>query len=144
MILRFREANERLLAVVEPGTDRPPLDAAIVRGQLAAQGLSNLYVDEDALARLLTAYAESTERIELPIGERRNGACRVDVAEDKSIASLTLVPPYGGDPVTADQIHDALKTAGVIAGILPDEIEAALAEGFAANIVMTSWLVISK
>ena len=136
LILRFREDNERLLAVVEPGTDRPPLDAAVVREQLAAQGLSNLYVDENALARLLTAYAESPKRIELPIGERRNGACRVDVAEDKNIASLTLVPPYGGEPVTADQIHDALKTAGVVAGILPDEIEAALAEGSAADRVV--------
>jgi uncharacterized protein len=139
LILRLGEDNQRLLAVVEPGTDRPPLDAAVVREQLAAQGLSNLYVDEDALARLLTAYAESTERIELPIGERRNGACIVDVVEDKSVASLTLVPPYGGDPVTADQIHDALKTAGVVAGILPDEIEAALAEGSAADRVVARW-----
>ena len=139
LILRLRVDNERLLAVVEPGTDRPPLDAAIVREQLAAQGLSNLYVDENALARLLTAYAESPERIELPIGERRNGACRVDVVDDKSVASLTLVPPYGGDPVTADQIHDALKTAGVVAGILPEEIEAALAEGSAADRVVARW-----
>jgi uncharacterized protein len=129
LILRFREDNERLLAIVEPGTDRPPLDAAVVREQLAAQGLSDRYVDEDALARLLTAYAESPERIELPIGERRNGACSVNVVDDKSVASLTLVPPCGGDPVTADQIQDALKTAGVAAGLLPGEIEAALAEG---------------
>lgn len=136
LILQFREDDERLLAVVEPGTDRPPLDAAVVREQLAAQGLSNLYVDENALARLLTAYAESPERIELPIGERRNGACRVDVAQDKSIASLTVVPPYGGESVTADQIHDALKTAGVVAGILLDEIEAALAEGSATDRVV--------
>ena len=136
LILRLREDDQQLLAVVEPGTDRPPLDAAAVREQLAAQGLSNLYVDEDALARLLTAYAESTERLELPIGERRNGACIVDVVEDKSVASVTLVPPYGGDPVTADQIRAALKAAGVIAGILPDEIEAALAEGSAADRVV--------
>ena len=139
MILRLHEDNQRLLAVVEAGTDRPPLDAAVVRKQLAAQGLSTLYVDENALARLLTAYAESPERIELPIGERRNGGCMVDVAEDKSVASLTLVPPCGGDPVTADQIHDALKTAGVVAGILPDEIEAALAAGSAADRVVARW-----
>ncbi len=135
-MLLFREEDERLLAVVEPGTDRPPLDAALVREQLAAHGLSNLYVDDDALAGLLTAYADSPERIELVIGERRNGACRVDVAEDKSLASLTLVPPCGGEPVTADQLHDALKSAGVVAGILPDEIEAALAEGAAVDRVV--------
>ena len=139
MILQLREENQRLLAVVEPGTDRPPLDAAAVREQLAAQGLSSLYVDEDALARLLKAYAESPERIELSIGERRDGGCIVDVADDKSVASITLVPPYGGDPVTADQIQDALKTAGVVAGILPDEIEAALAEGSAAERVVARW-----
>lgn len=139
MILRLREDNERLIAVVEPGTDRPPLDAAVVREQLAEQGLSNLYVDENALARLLTLYAESPERIELPIGERRNGACTVDVAEDKSVATLTLVRAYGGVPVTAEQIHNALKAAGVVAGILPDEIEAALAEGSAADRVIARW-----
>jgi uncharacterized protein (DUF342 family) len=136
LILRLSEDNARLIAVVEAGTDRPPLDAAVVREQLAAQGLSNLYLDEHALARLLTAYAESPERIELPIGERRNGSCIVDMVEDKSVATLTLVPPYGGDPVTADQIHDALKTAGVVAGILPDEIEAALADGSATGRVV--------
>jgi uncharacterized protein (DUF342 family) len=139
LILGLRVDNERLLAVVEAGTDRPPLDAATVREELAAQGLSNLYVDENALARLLTAYADSSERIELPIGERRHGVCSVDVVEDKSAASLTLVPPYGGDPVTADQIHEALKTAGVVAGILPEEIEAALAEGSAADRVVARW-----
>ena len=111
LILRLREDNEQLIAVVEPGSDRPPLDAAVVREQLAEQGLSDLYVDENALARLLTAYAESPERIELPIGERRNGACTVHVAEDKSVATLTLVRACGGVPVTADQIHDALKIA---------------------------------
>lgn len=133
LILRLREDSGRLFAVVEPGTDRPPLDAAAVRERLTAEGLSTLYLDEDALARLLTAYAESPEGLELPIGERRNGACMIAVVEDKSVASLTLVPPYGGDPVTADQIRDALKTAGVVAGILPEEIDAALAERSAAG-----------
>jgi uncharacterized protein len=132
-ILGFREENGRLLATVEPGTDRPPLDAAMLKERLAAQGLSNLYIDENALARLLTAYAQSPERIELPIGERRNGVCRIEIADDKSAASLTLVPPYGGEVVTADQIQEALKDAGVVAGILPDEIAAALAEGAAAD-----------
>jgi uncharacterized protein (DUF342 family) len=136
LFLQLRDDDERLLAIVEPGTDRPPLDAAAVRQQLAEQGLSNLYLDENALARLLTAYAESPGRIELAIGERRNGACMVGVVEDKSVATLTLVPPNGGDPVTADEVHDALKTAGVVAGILPDEIEAALAEGSVAGRVV--------
>jgi uncharacterized protein (DUF342 family) len=70
------------------------------------------------------------------IGERRNGACSIAVAEDRSAASLTLVPPDGGDPVTADQIHEALKAAGVTAGILLEEIAAALAEGSAADRVV--------
>jgi uncharacterized protein (DUF342 family) len=131
--LRFQEENGRLFAVAEPGAERPPLDAAAVRAQLAAENLSTLYVDEPALARLLKAYAESPDRLELPIAERRNGVCTIDVAEDKSMAFLTLVPPYGGDPVTADQIQNALKTAGVVAGILPGEIEAALAEGAVAR-----------
>jgi uncharacterized protein (DUF342 family) len=135
-MLRLREEDHRLLAVAEAGTDRPPLDAAGVRKQLEVQGLSDLFVDERALARFLTAYAQSPERLELPIGERRNGACKVDVAADRSLASLTLVRPYGGEPVTVDQIHDALKNAGVTAGILPEEIEAALAEGAADNRVV--------
>lgn len=136
MILRLSEDNQRLIACVEPGTDRPPLDATGVRQQLSKQGLANLYIDEDALARLLTAYAESPQAIELAIGERRNGTLSVDVAEDKSAAFLTLVRPYGGRPVSADEIHDALKAAGVVAGLLPDEIEAALAQGSVAKRVV--------
>ncbi|MBM3821124.1 MAG: DUF342 domain-containing protein [Acidimicrobiia bacterium] len=79
---------------------------------------------------------EGPEGGELPIGGRRNGACRVTVAEDKRTASLTLVPPCEGDPVTAAQIDAALKAAGVVAGILPGEIEAALAEGSAVDRVV--------
>jgi uncharacterized protein (DUF342 family) len=127
LILRFRD--DQLFAVVEPGSERSPLDARAVRALLAAQGLSKLHVDEDAIARLLKAYAESPERIELAIAERRNGSCRVHVSEDKSVALLTLIPPSGGDPVTIEQVDQALDAAGVVAGILPDEIEAALAEG---------------
>jgi uncharacterized protein (DUF342 family) len=130
------EDNQRLFAVVEAGTDRPPLDIAAVRAQLAAEGLANLFVEDYAIARLLTAYSKSPERIELPIGERRNGSCRIHVADDKSVAALTIVPPYGGASVTADQIQTALKSAGVVSGILTAEIEAAVAEGFAADRVV--------
>ena len=79
-ILRLREDHERLIAVVQPGTDRPPLDAALVREQLAVQGLSALYVDENALARLLTAYAQSPDRIEL---------CYQHLAPNSQIVSCT-------------------------------------------------------
>lgn len=68
-----------------------------------------------------------------------DGTCTISVAEDKSAATLTLVAANGGAPVTADQIHEALTAAGVVAGILPDEIEAALAAGSAADRVVARW-----
>lgn len=135
LILRLAE-DGRLLAQVDPGTDRPPLDAGLVRAQLSAEGLSDLFVDQSAVADLLRAYANSPDRIELAIGERRDGLCTISVDEDKSAARLTIVPPFGGEAVNAGQVHNALRAAGVVAGILGEEITAAVAAGVARDLVV--------
>lgn len=139
LMLRFHEESARLIAVVEPGKNRPPLDAATVRKQLAAQGLSGLYVDESALARVLIEYAESPGRTELAIGERRDGVCTVSIGPDNSFATLTIVRPFGGAAVTADQVYATLHKAGVIAGILNDELETVLTDGAATDRVVARW-----
>ena len=64
LILRLREDNQRLLAVVEPGTDLPPLDAAAVREQLAgscelAKGAGEVAVQKRALSHQQMYFSEA-------------------------------------------------------------------------------------
>ena len=58
LILRLREDNQGLLAIVEPGTDRPPLDAAVVREQLAAQFEAVAMTSPDKAAAIIHSGVE--------------------------------------------------------------------------------------
>jgi uncharacterized protein (DUF342 family) len=76
----------------------------------------------------------------LEIGERRDGVCTIKIDVVKMTAKLTIIPPYGGAPVTLDQIKQALQEKGVVNGIMMNEIEAALKEGHAAERIIAKGL----
>lgn len=59
----------------------------------------------------------------------RGGAMTVIVDPDMMSAYVTIVPGEGGTSVTSDEVVQALTGAGVITGILHDEIEKAVHEG---------------
>ena len=47
--------------------------------------------------------------------------------------SLTITPPYGGQAVTSDEIHSALKEKGIVSGIQHESIKAATSACRALN-----------
>jgi uncharacterized protein len=118
----------KLLAEFEAREDKPPVDEAAIKEALAKQGFSRLYLHENSLSQLIAQYAESNENFELEIGERRDGVCIIDIDTDRMAARLSLIPPYGGEPVTLAQLEQALQEKGVVYGIMTHVIEAALKE----------------
>jgi uncharacterized protein (DUF342 family) len=140
-VLTFKlNGDGKLLAAFEASECKPPLDEAMIKEALAKQGLSNLFLYENSLPHLIQQYNNPNEGFELEIGERRDGACTLKMADDKMTASLTLIPPYGGAPVTLFQIQLALQAKGVVSGVMKNEIEAALKEGNAAERIIAKGL----
>lgn len=129
IIFQLSEDGAKLLAVFEPSGEKAALDQSVIKQALIEQGLSALFIDDKALDLLIKQYNSATEGFSLEIGERRNGGCAVKIAADHMTAWLTLTPPFGGTPVTREQIDQTLKESGIVSGILVDEIEASLVAG---------------
>lgn len=136
-VLTFKLGDDgKLLAIFEACECKPQLDEAIIKDALAKQGLSSLFLYENSLPDLIKKYSEATEGFVLEIGERRDGICILKIDDDKMAAKLTLIPPYGGTPAGLLQIQQALQEKGVVKGIIKNEIEAALKEGYATERVI--------
>lgn len=129
----------KLLAKCEAREGKPPLDEISIKKALASHGLSELFLYENSLSNLVKQYSLSESFI-LEIGERRDGRCILKIDDDKMTASLTLIPPYGGAPISLFQIQLALQEKGVVSGIMTNEIEAALKEGHATERIIARGL----
>jgi Protein of unknown function (DUF342). len=139
--LTFKLSDDgKLLATFEASDCKPLLDEATIKAALAKQGLSNLFLHENALSNLVKRYNSPGEGFVLEIGERRDGGCTLKIDDDKMTARLTLIPPYGGAPVALFQIQLALQEKGVVRGIMKNEIEAALKEGYATERIIAQGL----
>lgn len=130
----------KLLATFEMRDCKPPLDETMLKEALTTQGLSGLFLHENSLSNLVNKYNSTNESFVLEIGERRDGACILKIDEDKMAAKLTLTPPFGGAPVALFQIQLALQEKEIVSGIMNNEIEAALNEGYAAERIIAKGL----
>ncbi len=140
-VLTFKLNDDgKLLAIFEACENKPALDMEAIKEALLKQGVANLFIFENALTHLLKQYNNPNQGFVLEIGERRNGECIIKVDPVKMSASLTLVPPYGGNPLTLEQIQLAIKGKGIIRGILNNEILAALKEGRASERIIAKGL----
>ncbi len=126
----------KLTAVFEPAGNAAPIDAAWVKQMLAAQGFENLFIFAEALGELAAKCNTSSDRFTLCIGERRDGAFSIDVAADLMSARLTIIPAFGGQPVTSERIYETLKAKGIVSGILDENIAASAAEGHVQNMLI--------
>jgi hypothetical protein len=133
-VLTFKLSDDgKLVAAFEASECKPLLDEATIKQALTKQSLGSLFLYENTLSDLVKKCSESTESFVLEIGERRDGQCVLKIDDDKMAAKLTLIPPYGGAPVALLQIQLALQEKGIVSGIINDEIETVLKEGYASE-----------
>ncbi|MFI3136715.1 MAG: FapA family protein [Methylococcaceae bacterium] len=139
--LTFKLSDDgKLLVTFEPCEYTPLLDELLIKEALASRGLSNLFLYENALSNLLKQYTTANEGFVLEIGERRDGVFTINIDVVKMSAKLTLIPPYGGTPVTFNQIQQAMQEKGIVRGIIKNEIQAALKEGVAIERIIAQGL----
>lgn len=105
------------------------MDAGLLRSALADQGFTGLFLFDQALAELIEKLNTASSPFSLVIGERRDGEASVTVSSDKMTAYLTIIRPFGGQPVDRQQAIETLTGSGVVSGILAEEVDAAVALG---------------
>jgi len=133
--------NNKLIAVYELGEGKITLDGTVVREMLTQQNLSDLFLDEQAISRLVQLYNNNNANFVLEIGERRDGEFIIKVSDDKMNAWLTMTPAYGGTPVTFEQIRQSLKEKGIVSGLITSaELEAVLKEGQSTDYLIAQGL----
>ncbi|MDD2762246.1 MAG: FapA family protein [Methylomonas sp.] len=139
LIFKLNDDGDKLLALYEAGETKPTLNHTMIMETLSQQGLTHLFLNESAIEDLLHKY-DLNESFELEIGERQDGSCAIEMDSDNMSASLTLTPPYGGTPVILAQVRQALQEKGIVSGILDQEIEQALKDGEATDLVIAQGL----
>lgn len=128
--LRFRLDSEAkaLIAVATPGPASQSIDEAWLREELVAQGYGALRYLPRAAIPLLANY-NSGKAVEVKIAECIDASLKVDISPDGLEAYLDITAAEGGAPLTRDVVMIALAEHGIGTGILPEEIDAAIAAG---------------
>ncbi len=118
----------KLIAIVQPCSDRIELTVEIVKARLKAAELSHLFINEYLVSELTECYNRSmTDKFAIEIGERRDATCEIVVSQDKMKAKLFLTPNFGGKSIELENIQKELNDKGIVFGISPmEEIEAIL------------------
>ncbi|HEY4318373.1 MAG TPA: FapA family protein [Herbaspirillum sp.] len=102
---------------------------------MAEQGYGAFWVDEEALSGFIRTAQQAKEPTTMTIAQRRDGEFSLVIADDLMTATLTLIPPQGGEG-KGPAVVDAMREQGIVQGILQSELSAALAAGVCEKLVI--------
>lgn len=130
------EATRSLRASIVPDERLPRIDPYWVRDCLAEAGFSGLKVRTDGVKNLLAQYNAGTAVSELEIADCVDAALQVVVSPSGLEARLTIAPAQGGRAATKAEVLEQLSQKGIHEGVLVDEINRAIANGNARELVI--------
>lgn len=129
-----------LLATYTPPPDSdapgPKLQASDIHTLVKVQGYGELWQNEPGIQQLIQQIPASKLPLTVAIGEKRDARCVTQISKDKMSATLTLLPPQGGNNLTLEQVKAALNEKGVRSGLLDEAISAAVERGVATDLVI--------
>lgn len=102
---------------------------------MAEQGYGALWIDQEALSGFIRAVQQAKEPTTMTIAHRRDGEFSLTVSDDLMTATLTLIPPQGGE-AKGPAVIDAMREQRIVHGILQSELDAALAAGVCEKLVI--------
>ncbi|MCG5535272.1 FapA family protein [Ectothiorhodospira mobilis] len=109
-----------------PPSPGQPLDADLVRAALGAAGYGDWAIIDEGM-KALTRGQEGDAPVLL--ARALDGAMALKIQGKGREAVLHLDPPQGGQPVTLEQVREALAQQGVVHGIDEAALEAAVEAG---------------
>jgi uncharacterized protein (DUF342 family) len=126
MSLQLSEDGRRVQIVVEPKPDATMIAPADVVKLLQDGGYGAWLHNKDAITKLPKLARDAKETLHVDVAEKREAQLSLKVAKDEMSATLTIVPPQGGAPVTEQDIKVLMDRERVVHGILPDAIASAI------------------
>ncbi|KWR89769.1 DUF342 domain-containing protein [Cupriavidus sp. IDO] len=127
--LELSEPGEQVRARYVPEAGRLPPDHASLNACLASHGWAGARLDQAAVRQFLSQCQHTDHEIDANIGALIDGAFELDITADGLAVRLTLFPPEGGRPVSADEIRRAVAERGVVAQVQTLALDAALDQG---------------
>ena len=134
--LSYDDSARAVIARIEPGADTSPITEDWLRAALVARGWGNFSVLGPALTLLLAAYHKGSPVEALRIAEATDAAFAITLSADSMQALLTLSPTQGGEPVAVGAVVQYLSDMGIVSGIDQEALDAAIASGSAAGVVV--------
>lgn len=134
LTLKLADDGRRLLASFRPVKVLGDADLGLLRGELAEQ-FSDLFIFEQFLPEAIHKI-RAGEAFEITIGEVRDGEVQVHLDASKMAAYLHISQPFGGAPVTREQVGSAIERAGVVFGLDHEAVEQSIQAGRADNVLI--------
>lgn len=134
LTLKLADDGRRLLASFRPVKVLGEADLGLLRGELAEQ-FSDLFIFEQFLPEAINKI-RAGEAFEITIGEVRDGEVQVHLDASKMAAYLHISQPFGGAPVTREQVGSAIERAGVVFGLDHEAVEQSIQAGRADNVLI--------
>ncbi|AJE04288.1 FapA family protein [Geobacter pickeringii] len=133
------EGGQKLLASYTPADgEKSPFTIGAIKQAFLASGYADHFIFDNALEELLTRCNTITQPFTVAIGERRDGTFAIRCSHDGVEAYLIIAPPWGGTPVSLDQVRRGLTEKKIVTGVRHAEIEAAVASGRPQEILAAS------
>jgi hypothetical protein len=134
--LLFDDSSRVLSASLAPDPRFPRIDAAWLRSRLAAAHYADLQIRPEPIKQLIARYNAGEAVPPIEIAHCVDASLQIMTSLDGLNARLTLVPPKGGKPATKADLLALIQSKGIVEGVLVDEVNRAIAEGKADDLVI--------
>jgi uncharacterized protein (DUF342 family) len=112
------DQDPALILTVEPDAGASDfLTDEILQTIIKESGAETWHIDEGQIAKLHLEKGSLSSAKSFRIAERRDAQVKLDVTDGYREATITIVPPYGGQAVTEEQVMIALINMGVMQGV---------------------------
>lgn len=116
--LTFTQVENRLVAqVAATEGERSPLSYAAMREMIGEAGYGSWMLLNDEVITLVERWQSIPTDFEMPVAEKRDASVQVHLAEDNSVAWISVTPAQGGKPLMRMDVIRALGAVGVTYGI---------------------------
>ena len=124
--ISFSEDKGQIYLHYLPVAGQNPIDIPTLQSLLTHKNLSSCEIDPIAIETAVNDCNSRTEPFQLPIGRRVDAELTVHIAGDEMSAEISVTPAQGGKKLVAADVVRALHEAGVVHGVNPSAIAAAL------------------
>ncbi|MBX9937271.1 MAG: FapA family protein [Burkholderiaceae bacterium] len=139
--LSFEEADNQILLVALPTTERQPIDSDTLHELLLQAGYGDCSINQASVSSAAEMCNVQKEPFGIELARRYDAEYQVHVASDGMNATLTIIPPIGGKVASTEDALRALSKANVSFGIDQSAVQAACERGSCTHVIVARGIV---